>query len=170
MSNIFEGKQKNKTIFKKSLFGQESGYIKEVLDILRSQTKIESEFAGPFLQTMPLKQLKEAGITVKKGKLKWSDDYESLHSFIESTFKLKGKWPSPGEHLKSFKNASESVIIRYYTNSTSFSFGRNVAILSGVLLNANIFQIIHRMETEIASFERGELPLSNQFLFHHKFG
>ena len=55
MSSIFEDKQKNKTIFKKWLFGQESGYIKEVIDILLSQTKIESEFAGPFLQTMPLK-------------------------------------------------------------------------------------------------------------------
>jgi hypothetical protein len=42
----------------------------------------------------------------------------------------------------------------------SFSSGRNVAFLSGVVLNANIFQTIHRMETEIASFER-ELPLSN---------
>jgi hypothetical protein len=37
-------------------------------------------------------QLKEAGITVENGKLKWSNDYESLQSFIESTFKLKGKW------------------------------------------------------------------------------
>jgi hypothetical protein len=36
-------------------FEQESGYIKEVIDVLWSQTKIESEFAGPFLQTMPLK-------------------------------------------------------------------------------------------------------------------
>ncbi|CAB4045292.1 Hypothetical predicted protein, partial [Paramuricea clavata] len=46
----------------------------------------------------------------------------NLQSFIESTFKLKGKWSSPGGHLKSFKNASESVIIRYYRNSTSLSF------------------------------------------------
>ena len=29
--------------------------IKEVIDILWSETKIESEVAGPFLQTMPLK-------------------------------------------------------------------------------------------------------------------
>jgi hypothetical protein len=36
VSNIFEGKQKNKTVFKKSLFEQESGYIKEVIDILWS--------------------------------------------------------------------------------------------------------------------------------------
>jgi hypothetical protein len=48
----------------------------------------------------------------------------------------------------------------------SFSSGRNVAILSGVVLNANIFQTIHRMETEIALFERGELPLSNDTNFN----
>jgi hypothetical protein len=48
----------------------------------------------------------------------------------------------------------------------SFSSGRNVSILSGVVLNANIFQTIHRMETEIASFERGELPLSNDTNFN----
>ena len=47
----------------------------------------------------------------------------------------------------------------------SFSSGRDVAILSGVVLNANIFQTIHHMETEIASFERRELPLSNDFNF-----
>ena len=41
-----------------------------------------------------------------------------------------------------------------------------IAILSGVVLNANIFQTIHRMETEIASFERGELPLSNDTNFN----
>jgi hypothetical protein len=48
----------------------------------------------------------------------------------------------------------------------SFSSGRNVAVLSGVVLNANIFQTIHRMETEIASFERGELPLFNDTNFN----
>jgi hypothetical protein len=42
----------------------------------------------------------------------------------------------------------------------SFSSGRKVAILSGVVLNAYIFQTIHRTETEIASFKRGGLPLS----------
>ena len=42
----------------------------------------------------------------------------------------------------------------------SFSSGRKIAILSGVVLNAYIFQTIHRTETEIASFERGGLPLS----------
>jgi hypothetical protein len=42
----------------------------------------------------------------------------------------------------------------------SFSSGRKVAILSGVVLNAYIFQTIHRTETEIASFERGVFPLS----------
>jgi hypothetical protein len=40
-----------------------------------------------------------------------------------------------------------------------FSSGRKVAILSGVVLNPYIFQTIHRTETEIASFERGGLPL-----------
>jgi hypothetical protein len=48
----------------------------------------------------------------------------------------------------------------------SFSSGRNVSILRGVVLNANIFQTIHCMETEIALFERGELPLSNDTNFN----
>ena len=48
----------------------------------------------------------------------------------------------------------------------SFSSGRKVAILSGVVLNAYIFQTIHRTETEIASFERGGLPLSNDTNFN----
>jgi hypothetical protein len=43
----------------------------------------------------------------------------------------------------------------------SFSSGRKVAILGGVVLNAYIFQTIHCTETEIASLERGGLPLSN---------
>jgi hypothetical protein len=46
------------------------------------------------------------------------------------------------------------------------SSGQNVAILSVVVLNANIFQTIHHMETEIASFKRGELPLSNNTSFN----
>jgi hypothetical protein len=33
------------------------------------------------------------------------------------------------------------------------------------VLNANIFQTIHLMETEIASFKRGERPLSNNTSF-----
>jgi hypothetical protein len=48
----------------------------------------------------------------------------------------------------------------------SFSSGRKVAILSGVVLNAYIFQTIHCTETEIASFERGGLPLQ----FHPELG
>jgi hypothetical protein len=48
----------------------------------------------------------------------------------------------------------------------SFSSGWNVSFLSSVVLNANIFQTIHRMETEIASFERGELPLSKDTNFN----
>ena len=44
--------------------------------------------------------------------------------------------------------------------NNSFSSGRKVAILSGVVLNAYIFQTIRRTETETASFERGGLPLS----------
>jgi hypothetical protein len=56
--------------------------------------------------------------------------------------------------------------------NNSFSSGRKVAILSGVVLNAYIFQTIHRTETEIASFERGGLPLSNDtnFKFHPELG
>ena len=53
-----------------------------------------------------------------------------------------------------------------YNNINSFSSGRKVAILSGVVLNAYIFQTIHRTETEIASFERGGLPLSNDTNFN----
>ena len=37
-----------------------------------------------------------------------------------------------------------------YTFNSSGAHVRNVSILSGVVLNANIFQTIHRMETEIA--------------------
>ena len=48
----------------------------------------------------------------------------------------------------------------------SFSSGRKLAILGGVVLNAYIFQTIHRTETEIASFERGGLPLSNDTNFN----
>jgi hypothetical protein len=48
----------------------------------------------------------------------------------------------------------------------SFSSGRKVAILSGVVLNAYIFQTIHRTETEIALFERGGLLLSNDTNFN----
>jgi hypothetical protein len=57
---------------------------------------------------------------------------------------------------------------RDYINDifNSFSSGWNVSFLSGVVLNANIFQTIHRMETGIASFERGELPLSNDTNFN----
>jgi hypothetical protein len=47
----------------------------------------------------------------------------------------------------------------------SFSSGRKVEISSGVVLNAYIFQTIHRTETEIASFKRGGLPLSNDTNF-----
>ena len=52
------------------------------------------------------------------------------------------------------------------SNLNSLSSGRNVAILSGVFLNANIFQTICRMETEIASFKGGELPISNNTSFN----
>jgi hypothetical protein len=44
--------------------------------------------------------------------------------------------------------------------------GRKVAILSGVVLDAYIFPTIHRTETEIASFERGGLLLSNDTNFN----
>jgi hypothetical protein len=50
--------------------------------------------------------------------------YESLkfhRIFIHLNLK-ESAWSSPGGHLNSFKNASESVIIRYYTNYTLPSF------------------------------------------------
>ena len=56
-------------------------------------------------------QLKEAALLLKKESLNGAMAM-NLQSSIESTFKLKGKWSSPGGHLKSFKNASESVIIK----------------------------------------------------------
>jgi hypothetical protein len=71
------------------------------------------------------------------------------------------------------KTQQNTVVCKYIISSqnekqnfNSFSSGWNVAILSGVELNTNIFQTIHRMETEIASFERGELPLSNDTNFN----
>ena len=67
--------------------------------------------------------------------------------FVLLTLLMQGKWCN-------------------FQQLNSFSSGRNVAFLSGVVLNANIFQTIHRMETEIASFERGELPLSNDTNFN----
>ena len=45
--------------------------------------------------------------------------------------------------------------LNQFMNKVKFSSGRKVAILSGVVLNAYIFQTIHRTETEIASFEKG---------------
>ena len=64
------------------------------------------------LNSITSQQLKEAGITLEKGKLKWSDDYKSFQSFIESTFKLKGTWSAPSGHLKLFTADSEGINIR----------------------------------------------------------
>ena len=47
-----------------------------------------------------------------------------------------------------FHKISKFTLEEIYTVN-SFSSGWNVSILSGVVLNANIFQTIHRMETEI---------------------
>jgi hypothetical protein len=60
-----------------------------------------------------------------------------------------------------YKNLCETL----FETINLFSSSRKVAILSGVVLNAYIFQTIHRTETEIASFERG-LPLSNDTNFN----
>ena len=59
-----------------------------------------------------------------------------------------------------FENHKDFTKIFPVWTLNSFSSGRKVAILSGVVLNTYIFQTIHRTETEIASFERGGLPLS----------
>ena len=57
-------------------------------------------------------------------------------------------------------------LVNFTSLINSFSSGRKVAILSVVVLNAYIFQTIYRTETEIASFERGRLPLSNDTNFN----
>ena len=67
-------------------------------------------------------ELKEAGIAFEKGKLKWTDDFESLQHFIKSTLKLEGNWSATGGHLKLFNEESDSIIIRYYTNTTWILF------------------------------------------------
>ena len=56
------------------------------------------------------------------GKLKWKENYEALKDFVKKILKLNGKWSSPGGHLKLFSEAQDSIIIRYYTNSTSLLF------------------------------------------------
>jgi hypothetical protein len=61
-----------------------------------------------------------------------------------------------------YKNLCETL----FETINLFSSGRKVAILSGLVLNAYIFQTIHRTETEIASFERGGLSLSNDTNFN----
>ena len=71
------------------------------------------------LERISPQQLTEAGITFDKGKLKCSNDFQSLQHFVESTFKLKGTWSSPSGHLKLFNEDAENIIIRYYTNTTS---------------------------------------------------
>lgn len=58
-------------------------------------------------------------ITAEKGKLKWMKSLESLKQFVATSLKLKRQWSSSSEHLKLFKDMSENVTIRYYTNTAS---------------------------------------------------
>ena len=55
----------------------------------------------------------------ENGKLKWKDDYEALKDFVKKTLKLNGRWSAPSGHLKLFQEATGSIAIRFYTNSTS---------------------------------------------------
>jgi hypothetical protein len=105
---------------------------------------------------------------------KWHGIYEWL--FIDIQYAVYYLWKRRRnkfcntplyKYYKPWKNWLNEIIAHVVVVLLNYSFssGRNVSILSGVDLNANIFQTIHRMETEIASFERGKLPLSNDTNF-----
>jgi hypothetical protein len=57
-------------------------------------------------------------------KLKWKKSYEALKVYVKKTLKLNGKWSSPGGNLKLFNETTESIMIRYYTNSASLLIQR----------------------------------------------
>jgi hypothetical protein len=74
-------------------------------------------------------------LVVENGKLKWNGSFEGLKDFVETTLGLKGKWSSPGGHLKLFREASESIVIRHYTNSASILVqGQNGEIFTKILM------------------------------------
>ena len=70
-----------------------------------------------------LKSLQFDGISLltdEHGKLKWNGSFEELKDFVDITLGLKGSWSSPGGYLKLFREASESTVIRHYTDTASF--------------------------------------------------
>ena len=54
-------------------------------------------------------QFNDKDITFTNGKF-------SFKFFVQTTLKLTGKWTSPSGYLKSFTEASNEVVIRYYSN------------------------------------------------------
>ena len=71
------------------------------------------------LNNLNTSQLRDKPIAFVNGKLKWYGNFESLKIFVETTLNLKGKWSSPGGHLRLFSDHSDSVVVRFYTNSAS---------------------------------------------------
>ena len=67
-------------------------------------------------------QLDDIPITIDNTKLKWSGSFESLKIFVNTTLNMDGKWSSPGGRLKLFSEASEGIVIRFYTDTTSLLF------------------------------------------------
>ena len=65
-------------------------------------------------------QLHNTSLIVDNGKLKWIGSYEELKDFVKRVLELTGKWSSPGGYLKLFTEASQAIVIRYYTNTDSF--------------------------------------------------
>ena len=64
-------------------------------------------------------QLDDTSLIVDNSKLKCKGSYEGLKDFVERILELTGKWSSPGGYLKLFTEASEAIVIRYYTNTDS---------------------------------------------------
>ena len=85
--------------------------------ILNSSTSVQD-----CLTSLSSMQISDKAITFANGKFKWIDSFESLKLFVETTLKLTGKWSSPSGHLKLFNEASDEVVIRYYTNTSSLLF------------------------------------------------
>ena len=86
-----------------------------------------------------LKTLKFDGIPLtidENGKLKWNGSYEGLKDFVDKTLGLKGSWSSPGGYLKLFREASESIVIRHYTNTASFLVqGQKGELFTNILMH-----------------------------------
>ncbi len=57
------------------------------------------------LNNLNTSQLRDKPIAFVNGKLKWYGNFESLKIFVETTLNLKGKWSSPGSHLRLFSDA-----------------------------------------------------------------